>query len=648
MIGGDPIRVGGNRLGPLSTGGVQSIPLGAAFVYGSARPDLFAGGDRWYPGVYLYRWINDENSVPVFSDRRKVTVPRTGNRAATGTVFQTAEGKIYGLWLDGMDIIPTTYDRRNSRFNEEGRIRIVGLSVPPESIGVFVPAGGKIDEGFNVLLGVSNGVPYRPNDHGHREADYRPYDAAGNWRGGFPRIGLYAVSVRTPYSAEAKARLISASDHEVHGGHHSISQVRYGARDHGIVAGSRFGVLHIYGDPSGTPDATLRNPQAQPLIRREVVDTDGVIQRHPACRPSPVSYPSVDGTASDLIVGGECVLQYYRSAGGKTSRPVYDPPEPVLEKDGAINGGSLPVLNVVDWDGDGMPDIVAGNSEGRILFFQNLGSEGRPSFSPGVPLEAGGEEIYVQPGYSENVQGPGEARWGYTCPTVVDWNYDGLPDIVMSDCTARHTVFINRGTRSKPELEKGTPLYLDGLEIHGTWRVKPGVHDVDGQMAYVILDEDDELHLYWRIDNYNLRDGGKLLLEDGLAIRANFLEAGGTGRLKLNLVDWDGDGLIDLIIGTPRHGSVPNPDTGLPQSLGLPGSAVLFLKNTGTNTSPVFDYPRLLHYRGNPVFLGQHSCGPAPAFFRAGEPPDLVVGRENGLFYYFSRSDISFMQPSYP
>ena len=124
MIGGDPIRVGGNRLGPLSTGGVQSIPLGAAFVYGSARPDLFAGGDRWYPGVYLYRWINDENSVPVFSDRRKVTVPRTGNRAATGTVFQTAEGKIYGLWLDGMDIIPTTYDRRNSRFNEEGRIRI--------------------------------------------------------------------------------------------------------------------------------------------------------------------------------------------------------------------------------------------------------------------------------------------------------------------------------------------------------------------------------------------------------------------------------------------------------------------------------------------------------------------------------------------
>ena len=108
-----------------------------------------------------------------------------------------------------------------------------------------------------------------------------------------------------------------------------------------------------------------------------------------------------------------------------------------------------------------------------------------------------------------------------------------------------------------------------------------------------------------------------------------------------NLVDWDGDGLIDLLIGTPRHGSVPNPDDGLPQSLGLPGAAVLFLKNIGANTDPVYEFPKLMHHRGEPIFLGQHSCGPSPAVFRPGHPPDLVVGRENGTFYYYSGSELS-------
>jgi len=33
--------------------------------------------------------------------------------------------------------------------------------------------------------------------------------------------------------------------------------------------------------------------------------------------------------------------------------------------------------------------------------------------------------------------------------------------------------------------------------------------------------------------------------------------AGGTGRGKFELFDGDGDGMIDLLIGTPRHHSIP-------------------------------------------------------------------------------------------
>lgn len=99
-------------------------------------------------------------------------------------------------------------------------------------------------------------------------------------------------------------------------------------------------------------------------------------------------------------------------------------------------------------------------------------------------------------------------------------------------------------------------------------------------------------------------------------------------------------------MGTPRHGSVPNPETGLPQSLGLPGSTVLFLRNTGSDAAPKFAFPKLLTHNGEPVFFGQHACGPAIAAFRSENPGDLIVGVEEGRFRYFKREDLSFKNVS--
>lgn len=62
---------------------------------------------------------------------------------------------------------------------------------------------------------------------------------------------------------------------------------------------------------------------------------------------------------------------------------------------------------------------------------------------------------------------------------------------------------------------RGHPLYYDGLELHGTWRVKPAVAKLDDRMAYVTLDDDDEFHLFWRVDDFNVTNDGKLRLENG-------------------------------------------------------------------------------------------------------------------------------------
>ena len=143
-------------------------------------------------------------------------------------------------------------------------------------------------------------------------------------------------------------------------------------------------------------------------------------------------------------------------------------------------------------------------------------------------------------------------------------------------------------------------------------------------------------------DAYNVEDGGKLYLDDGSKIRGGYLSAGGTGRLKIVLVDWDKDGKTDLLVGTTRHSSVPNPVSGLPQSKGRKGATVLFLKNVGTDSEPVFAFPEMFRFKGEVIYLGQHAC--SPMVWDYGQPagPDLMIGEQDGRIRYYERKHLTW------
>ncbi len=640
LSSGKPILVGTNdQLGPLATHAVINTPLGFASVFGSDHPDLFVGTGRFGKdtGLFLFPFLEtSKDETPVFGEGVHVTHPFEKKYPPAGNIYQSSDGTIHGLWIQKGELVHTIFDREKISFDVKNRILLNNLPRHPQNLTILPNPNGTVE----VLLEISDGVSSRPQDFSGRDPRYQPYDGAGIWRGGLPYVFLYAVTLRSFFAGPPEEiRQISVTQREVLFSYDQLAIVNLGTgRERDLIVGSHYGGLHYY---HNTVDQGVALE-----ARVHIVRSDGNAHRHPIVKASPIAYPNNKTGFSDLVVGGEGALYFYQFTGKftTTGKPIYNDPKPVLQKDADLYGGTLPVPNVSDWNGDGKMDFVSGNSEGRILFFQNIGSNEIPAFLPAVPLKAAGQEIHVQSGYRMDIQGPGEARWGYTCPTVADWNGDGLPDILMSDCTARHTIFLNQGDRTNPRLAAGHPLYMDGLDLHGTWRVKPAVAKLGTRMAYVALDDDDQFHLYWRIDDYNLEDGGKLKLEEGKVIGANFLHAGGTGRLKLNLVDWDQDDRIDLIVGTPRHGSVPNPENGLPQSLGLPGSAVLFLRNVNTNTEPLFAFPELLKFRGEPIFLGQHACAPAPADFGNPEGLDLIVGEEDGRFIFYKRGDLSHTQ----
>eukprot|EP00959_Pyramimonas_sp_CCMP1952_P317076 6636593-Pyramimonas_sp.AAC.1 len=65
---------------------------------------------------------------------------------------------------------------------------------------------------------------------------------------------------------------------------------------------------------------------------------------------------------------------------------------------------------------------------------------------------------------------------------------------------------------------------------------------VDGRMAYVTLDDSNELHAYYRMDDHNVKDAGKVKLRTNKPVGAHYLSGGATGRLHIHLTDFDLDG----------------------------------------------------------------------------------------------------------
>lgn len=651
---GDRIAMGGDGRGTLSAG-LSNYPVGAAYVFGAAStgrsPDIFVAAGRFShaPGLFLYRWTaTSAEGAPVFGLRVELKQPGEGKVPPTGTIFQAKSGITYGFWLIKGSMVRTRFDLEQRAF--------VPLPIPAVALeaadGAVNPdnrtpsrlaVSEKSDGSLDVVLSVSDDTRFRPPEPpGHRDPAFQPFDGRGIWRGGWPYVYLRAGSLPGPEANVAVLQALhdgSSTRREALLSRGGLAFVNLGdghSRD--LVTGSHFGNFYHYQNRAADGGLQLAG---QELVR----DPAGRVLRSPIISATPIAYSRQGDARSDLLVGGEGGLLFYKFDGvDADGRPCYRSPLEVLEEQALLYTGSLPVVNSVDWNGDGASDLVVGNSEGKVIWFRNRGTNAAPDFARGEPLVAGGETIHAQQGYW-GIQGPGEARWGYIGPCVADWNGDGMFDILSSDATARHTVYLNLGSKTAPRLDVGRPLYCDGLELHGTWRVRPAVGKWGKRTAYVALDDDDQFHVYWRIDDFNVSDGGKLKLEDGSSMGANFLSAGGTGRSKFTLVDWDADGVMDLIVGTPRHGSVPNPKTGLPQSKGLPGSAVLWLRNVGSNEAPKFAFPLLLHVNGRPVYFGQHECSAAEtALGAASGPPNLIVGDEEGRVHFFRREDITWSQ----
>jgi hypothetical protein len=327
-------------------------------------------------------------------------------------------------------------------------------------------------------------------------------------------------------------------------------------------------------------------------------------------------------------------ITLFANTAHKGDEPKLAPGRPLMQVDPYVKSGALSRPVAVDWNGDGLLDIITGNSAGYIQFFQNTGTKTEPRFTDRGYLKAGGEVIRRMAGPNGSVQGPAEEKWGYSNPAVADWDLDGKLDLLVNDIWGDPVWYRNSGAG----LEKGRSIEVEwpgqapkpdwvwwepkGKQLVTQWRTTPFAvdWDRDGLTDLVMLNHQGYLSLFRRA---RTNDGLKLgppertfVLPNGRFLNLAAGRAGASGRRKINMVDWDADGDLDLISDS---------DDG-----------PVWYENTGSQAKPVMT-PRGTILKAK---LAGHNPTPNAADWNGDGRLDLLVGAEDGFLYYFERSYI--------
>jgi len=187
----------------------------------------------------------------------------------------------------------------------------------------------------------------------------------------------------------------------------------------------------------------------------------------------------------------------------------------------------------VDWNEDGLKDLIVGENNGKVRYFRNIGSVGNPQLTFDSYLQVNSIDIDVG---------------DYSFPWINDWNEDGKKDLLVGESDGVVTLFINNGTDANPIFTSETSIrYPTGSTVDFGYRSGPNVVDVNGDGIKDLVSGDMSGNLYYCQNNgtnANPQLANMVPLQIG---GTNILTAGTTRAAP---IDWNNDGQIDFILGS--------------------------------------------------------------------------------------------------
>ncbi|MGH7700554.1 MAG: FG-GAP-like repeat-containing protein [Gemmatimonadales bacterium] len=257
---------------------------------------------------------------------------------------------------------------------------------------------------------------------------------------------------------------------------------------------------------------------------------------------------------------------------------------------GALDVGAESVPAPVDVDGDGDVDLVIGNKidpddpqTARVTLFRNDGSPTRPAFRFAGPLPFAGHYHFA--------------------PAFGDLDGDGDPDLVMGTWRDAVAFYRNDGPRASPRWTRADSA-LVRLTRGSNATPALGDLDGDGDLDLVIGEGSGALNVYRNVGSA-ARPAFELVSDAYLGIDVG-------RRSRPALVDVDGDGDLDLVVGSET------------------GSLALY-RNRGGPTAPDFVADGALVEDVPPL------AAPAFADLDGDGDSDLLVGGLSGGLVYFEQ-----------
>ena len=273
----------------------------------------------------------------------------------------------------------------------------------------------------------------------------------------------------------------------------------------------------------------------------------------------------------------------------------------------------------------------------------------------------------------------------YSAPAIVDWNSDGLRDLITGEKTAsgagKVRVYLNTGTAEQPAFasyfyvqQSGQDLAVAGSGCLGAF---PRVFDWDrdGKKDLLVGLADGRLQLFLNTNTH---------ADPAFAV-SSFVQAGPIGatvdldvgaRAAFDIVDWNNDGREDLVIGgldgkvrvyidmaffgspnlaaplliqngsgdlvvSSSRSSVDvvdlNGDGRKDLLLGNTDGQLNFYPNVGTDPEPVFAGFEMIGVNGSAIDLpGTPRSRPFVGSLQADDIPELWVGEESGLIHRYA------------
>ena len=229
-----------------------------------------------------------------------------------------------------------------------------------------------------------------------------------------------------------------------------------GDGDPDLITGNGAGSIGYY-ENTGTP--------AHP----EFTERTGVANPLESVRLSGYSTPAIadldDDGDPDLVIGSLNGTVAYLENTGTPTQPEFSRRAGTLNPlDGVKASAYFSVPDLADLDGDGDHDLVIGNADGTLDYFENTGTSARPAFTQRTGV--------TDPLNSVSVD-------GYSAPASADLDGDGDLDIVVLDRHGAVSYFENNGTPASPDYARVEGAANPLSRVNSDAGAPPGIVDLD-------------------------------------------------------------------------------------------------------------------------------------------------------------------------